>query len=72
MSGAAESAAIAQHPSPGRASMFSQGIIYVSRPGYVGADSFISTRHGRDKSGGRIVKTIRVAMTVRPTTGSRH
>ena len=64
-SGTSERVGIAQRPSHGTATASGQRVTYVSRSGYVGSDSFVYTRHGRDKWGGSSVKTVRVAVTVR-------
>ena len=55
---------ILQRPSNGTVSTSGYRIIYVSKPGYVGRDSFTYERHGQYQSGKAGVRTVRVAVTV--------
>jgi hypothetical protein len=41
-------------------------LIYKSRPGFVGSDSFTYARHGLTKGGAPTTRTVRVAVTVEP------
>lgn len=58
------SVVIVNRPANGTLSTAGQRIVYASRPGFVGRDSFTYARHGRDRYGNRSVKTVRVAVTV--------
>jgi hypothetical protein len=58
--------AIAQHPAHGTASIGPFNVIYRSRPGYVGSDSFIYQRSGVTALGAPVVRKVRVSVTVVP------
>ena len=56
---------IVQRPSHGTAVMTrSNRIVYQSRSGFVGSDSFTYARHGESATGTPITRTVRVLVTV--------
>jgi len=58
---------IAQRPKNGSLQVGDVGrITYRSRAGYVGNDSFVYVRSGRDMSNNRGDRTVRIAVTVTP------
>jgi len=58
---------IVQRPSQGTVQVSSgNSIVYTSRAGFVGSDSFSYARRGQTKRGNPAVRTIRVAVTVTP------
>lgn len=66
-SGPTESHSIAQAPKNGTLSVGSIGrLTYRSRPGFVGNDSFVYVRRGRDMQNNPSVRTVRIAVTVTP------
>ena len=61
------SAGIVQRPSNGTATVDGRNrVIYRSRAGFVGRDAFTYARHGESARGGAVVRTVRVAVIVRP------
>jgi hypothetical protein len=61
------SAHIVQRPSQGTATVDgSNRIVYRSRPGFVGSDSFTYARSGEGRGGNAVRRTVRVAVTVTP------
>ena len=58
---------IVQRPSQGTVQVSSgNSIVYTSRAGFVGSDSFAYARRGQTRGGSPAVRTIRVAVTVTP------
>jgi hypothetical protein len=66
-SGPTNSTDIVQRPANGtlRAGEV-QALIYTSRPGFVGQDTFVYARRGLTKAGVPTVRTVRVSVTVTP------
>ena len=65
-SGPMFSVEIVQRPANGTARIGEgNSVIYTSRPGYVGSDTFTYARRGQTRGGASAVRTIRVAVTVR-------
>ena len=61
------SAHIVQRPSHGTATVDSSDrIVYRSRPGYVGGDSFTYARRGETQAGAPTTRTVRISVTVTP------
>jgi hypothetical protein len=59
------SSEIMQRPSQGTLTMGGNNrIIYRSRPGFVGADSFTYARRGLSTGGAPVVRTVRIAVNV--------
>jgi len=58
---------IVQRPSSGTVTIGGgTRVIYRSRPGFVGRDSFVYARHGRDTGNNPVTRTVRIAVTVTP------
>ncbi len=57
---------IAQHPAHGTASIGPFDVVYKSRAGYVGSDSFIYQRSGVTALGAPVMRKVRVSVTVVP------
>ena len=65
--GPMHSAAIMQRPSNGVVKVGTMGgIIYTSKPGFVGGDTFVYARRGLTTRSQPATRTVRVAVTVRP------
>ena len=65
--GPTSGASIVQRPSGGTVAIGSGNrIIYPSRPGFVGSDSFTYARHGLDRYNSPVTRTIRVAVRGTP------
>jgi hypothetical protein len=63
--GPMHSAYIVQRPSHGTAAIASSNrIVYQSRSGFVGSDSFTYARRGESATGNAITRTVRVLVTV--------
>jgi hypothetical protein len=66
-SGPTHGAHIVQRPSQGTATIDGRNIIvYRSRSGFVGGDSFTYARTGEGRGGDAVTRTVRVAVTVTP------
>lgn len=66
-SGPIQSVEIVQRPTNGTLRVGDvQSLIYTSRPGFGGADSFIYARKGLTKAGTPTTRTVRVWVTVAP------
>jgi hypothetical protein len=58
---------VVQRPSHGSLSVAGYRVVYASRPGFVGSDSFTYARRGLGAGSNRpVVRTVRVAVTVKP------
>jgi hypothetical protein len=58
---------IVQRPSNGTVRVGGRdSVIYTSRPGFVGSDSFTYARRGLNRGNQPVTRTVRVAVTVRP------
>jgi hypothetical protein len=61
------SAEIVQRPSNGSVSVGgSNRIVYRSRAGFVGTDTFSYARRGQNTAGSSVVRTVRISVTVTP------
>jgi Bacterial Ig domain len=61
------SAQIVEQPTHGRASVGAGNrVTYVSRPGFTGRDAFTYTRSGLNRQNDKVVRTVRIAVFVRP------
>ena len=61
------SAHIVERPTNGSASLGAGNrVIYRSRPGYTGTDSFAYARTGTNRHNEKVVRTVRIAVQVRP------
>jgi Big-like domain-containing protein len=66
-SGPTETHAIIQSPKHGTVQVGSIGrLTYRSQAGFVGSDSFVYVRRGRDTRNNPSVRTVRIAVTVTP------
>ena len=58
---------IVQRPTNGTLQLAeNHNLIYTSRRGFVGSDSFIYARRGESRGGAPVTRTVRVAVTVSP------